>query len=268
MSPPGYLALVLAGDRGATDPVARHTGAPCKALCPVGGVMLLERVLATLAECPEISEIRVVGPQQALLDAQPSLQQLLDRYQATWLAPQASPSQSAAAALAEIPSDQPVLLTTADHALLTPAMVTQMCQAPDDVDGAVDLGVGMVRHADVMARYPNTRRTAIRLGRDGGYCGCNLFALHRLPARDLIARWQTVETRRKHPARVILGVLGWTGVARYALGRLSLTLAFERLSRRTGVQTRPILLAEPEAAIDVDSVADLIEVEQILDRRA
>ncbi|MDA3919303.1 MAG: NTP transferase domain-containing protein [Salinisphaera sp.] len=259
----GYTALVLAGDRGPADAVARHVGAPCKALSPVNGVMLIERVLDTLSRCPDITSIQVVGPQQRLLDTQPRLAQLLQRYGASWTPPQASPSRSAAAALAHLPATQPILLTTADHALLTPSMVAQMCRAPANTD----LGVGMVRHTDVMSAYPQTRRTAIRLGRDGGYCGCNLFALYRASARELVTHWQQVETRRKHPARVIAGLLGWGGIFRYGLGRLSLTAAFDRLSRRTGIRVRPIMLIEPEAAIDVDSVDDLIEVERILASR-
>jgi len=260
----GYVALVLAGDRGPSDAVAQHTEAPCKALSPVGGIRLLERVLSTLSQCPEISAIRVVGPSADIWQAHPALQELLARYQAAWVAPDASPSRSAAAALTDVPADQPVLLTTADHALLTSDMVAQMCRQPANAD----LGLGLVRHADVLRAYPATRRTAIKLGREGGYCSCNLFALHTARARELVAQWQQVETRRKHPARVVAGMLGWIGIARYALCRLSLDAALGRLSRRTGVRVVPVLLSQPEAAIDVDSVADLIEVERILAVRA
>lgn len=256
--------MVLAGDRGPDDAVARHVGAPCKALSPVAGTPLLERVLTTLAECPDIQAIRVIGPQASLLDAHPALAELLQRFNARWVEPGASPSRSASAALADVPAGQPVLLTTADHALLTPAMVAQMCRR----EASADLSVGLVRHADVIAAYPGMRRTAIRLGRNGGYCGCNLFALHTHTARELVTRWRQVEARRKHPARVIAGMLGWIGIARYAIGRLSLTAALDRLSHRTGVRVTPTLLAEPEAAVDVDSVEDLIAVERILATRS
>lgn len=257
----GYLALVLAGDRGPEDAVAQHVGAPCKALSPVAGTPLLARVLITLSQCPDIQAIRVVGPDASLLAAHPALTELLERFNARWVAPGASPSRSATAALADIPADQPVLLTTADHALLTPAMVAQMCRH----DSHADLGVGLVRYADVMTAFPGMRRTAIRLGREGGYCGCNLFALHTATARRLVARWQEVETRRKHPARIIAGLLGWLGIARYAIGRLSLRAALNRLSRRTGVRVAPVLLTESQACIDVDSVDDLVTVEHILE---
>lgn len=259
----GYLALVLAGDRGPEDAVARHVGAPCKALSPVAGTPLLERVLSTLAQCPDIEAIRVVGPAASLLDIDPALPELLERFNARWVEPGASPSRSATGALADIAPDQPVLLTTADHALLTPTMVAQMCRPQADAD----LSVGLVRYADVMAAFPGMRRTAIRLGREGGYCGCNLFALHTQAARRLVARWQDVETRRKHPARVIAGLLGWWGIGRYVLGQLSLTAALERLSRRSGVRVTPVLLAEPQASVDVDSVEDLMTVERFLAAR-
>lgn len=38
-----------------------------------------------------------------------------------------------------------------------------------------DATVGVVKHADVDVAFPGTRRTVIRL-RDGGICGCNLYA--------------------------------------------------------------------------------------------
>lgn len=259
----GYLALVLAGDRGADDPVARHVGAPCKALSPVAGIALLERVLTTLSQSPAISAIQVVGPSAALLDTHPELPALLERFGARWIAPGPSPSRSAAAALATVAPTQPVLLTTADHALLTGDMVEQMCARPDNAD----LGLGLVRHADVIAAYPDMRRTVIRLGREGGYCGCNLFALHTHTARQMITRWQEVETQRKHPARVIAGMLGWVGIVRYVTRRLSLGGALQRLQQKTGVHVVPVLLTAPEAAVDVDSVEDLRTVEHILKTR-
>ncbi len=63
-------------------------------------------------------------------------------------------------------------------------------------------------------------------------------------------------------------MLGLLGMVRYALGRLSLDAAFARLSKRTGLRISPVLLTEPEAAVDGDSVADLQLVESILKSRS
>jgi hypothetical protein len=77
--------------------------------------------------------------------------------------------------------------------------------------------------------------------------------------------WQQVEDQRKKPIRVIRFV-GWGAVALYALGMLSLSSAAARVSRRMGVRVQVVTLPYAEAAIDVDSVADLDLVQAIVAR--
>ncbi|MES1926127.1 NTP transferase domain-containing protein [Salinisphaera sp. T31B1] len=261
MSRGTHAAVVLAGDRGADDPIARTTGAACKALSPVAGKPLLSRVLTTLRAAPAIETIIVVGPDQATIADQPALAALLAGDDVRWIAPSASPAASAARGLAAL-GDRPALLTTADHALLTPAMIDELLAGP-----ACDLAVGLASYAGVRAAFPDSRRTAIRLAPGPGYCGCNLFAVHTAAARAVIEDWQRVERERKHPARVIAGMLGWRAIAAYLLRRLTLEQAFARLSRRTGLNIRPVILSYPQAAVDVDTPADLALVEAILRER-
>lgn len=260
MTAPRYVAIILAGDRGPTDPIAQATGAPCKALSPVGGVPLLWRVITTLQKLPELSEILLVGPTQEILNANPDLLQKLEASDITWIAPGASPSASAAKALTRLPDDQPALITTADHALLQPDMVTALLSG----SRGHDLALAMVPYQIVHAAFPESRRTALRLRPGDGFCGCNLFAVNNTNGRRLITMWQQVEAQRKHPARMIIGMLGLAAVIRYGLRRLTLRDAFARLSARVGVDVHPVLLDDPTAAVDVDSVDDLRLVESIL----
>lgn len=262
MTRSGYSAVVLAGDRGPDDPIAAITGAPCKALSPVGGVALLARVINTLRATTAIGPIVVVGPGEDIVAAQPALASLLAEPDIHWIAPAGSPAASAARGLASLPDNTPALLTTADHALLRPAMIDELLN-----DTGCDLSVGLVEYAAVRAAFPDGRRTAIRLGSGAGYCGCNLFAVHSAGAHQLIAQWQRVEAQRKHPARVIAGMLGPMAIVRYLLRRLTLTDAFARLSTRSGLNIRPVILSDVEAAVDVDTPADLALVESILGRR-
>src|SRR5690606_22909823 len=127
----------------------------------------------------------------------------------------------------------------------------------------VDAAVGLVRHDDVLAAYPDTRRTVTRF-RDGGYCGCNLFALPAPAGRRLVPLWQRVEESRKQPWRVLAGLLGPRAILDYTLGRLSLPEALERLSARLELRAGAVILPFPEAGIDVDSTADLALAERIL----
>lgn len=254
--------IVLAGDRGADDPVAQAAGAGCKAMASIAGRPLLARILDTVSAAPELSQCHIVGPGVDIVAANPTLASLIADSRARWLAPADSPVASAMAALATIDEDRPVLITTADHALLTQGMIQAMCAPRDDVD----LAVGLIDRARVSSAYPESKRTAIRLG-GRGYCGCNLFAIHHARGRRLVDAWRRVEDERKHPARVVSGMLGWSALARYALRRLSLEQAFASLSRRFDVRVGPTLLTTPEAAIDVDTVADLRQVEAILNGR-
>jgi hypothetical protein len=56
-------------------------------------------------------------------------------------------------------------------------------------------------------------------------------------------------------------------MVRYVLGWLSLSDALDRLGRRLNLHVKEILLPFPEAAIDVDTPADLALAEQILAER-
>lgn len=263
MTDASCYAIVLAGDRGPDDAVARATGAPCKALSPVAGTPMLWRVLNTLKQVAAIEKIILVGPTQEIMHAKPELARDLEKASVTWLAPGASPSASAALGLAQLPDDKPVLLTTADHAMLRADTVTSLLAA----NGDCDLAVGMVAYEQVVHAYPGTRRTALRLRPGAGYCGCNLFLINNTQGRKLVERWRRVEARRKHPARLIIGMLGWGAVIRYLCGRLRLADAFTRLSRRLDIRVKPILLDDPSAAIDVDTPADLALVESLLENR-
>ncbi|HCS41377.1 MAG TPA: MobA-like NTP transferase domain containing protein [Pseudomonas sp.] len=254
-----FTALVLAADRGPADPVAAMAGTGCKALVPVAGVPMVRRVIEALETSDRINRIVLVGPARNLLTQNASMTQLLDTARVSWLEPASSPSASAARALARQPADRPVLVTTADHALLCREMVDYFLQQA--TTGGHDFVVAVTPLDTVLARFPGTRRTSIRL-RGGPYCGSNLFAFMTEDARRLASFWQRVEQDRKHPRRVIAGALGLEGVLRYLLGRLTLEQALQQLSGRLGVSIGAVIMPFAEAAIDVDSPLDYQMVER------
>jgi hypothetical protein len=101
--------------------------------------------------------------------------------------------------------------------------------------------------------------------RDGHYCGCNLFAFLTPRGRKAARLWQQVEAQRKKPIRVV-GFVGWSAVVLYALHRLTLAGALQRVSRQAGVSAGVVTMPFAEAAIDVDTVADLGLVRAIVAR--
>lgn len=247
-----FTALVLAADRTSTDPVAAAAGVPCKALAPVGGRPMLLRVLDALRESREVDGCVLCGPPAEILDREPRLRARLDGGELRWVAPRSTPSTSALAGFDVIDSEKPVLLTTADHALITAPIVDHFCREARGRSG--DVVAALALHAHTMAAFPGMRRTKTRF-KDGPYCGCNLYAFLTPAGRRAAAFWRRVEDQRKKPIKM-LGELGWAVVMRYVLGRLTLADALREVSGRMQLRVGAVILPFPEAAVDVDSVAD------------
>ena len=257
---PKFTALVLAADRRPDDPVARAADVPCKCMAPVNGTPMVFRVLNALDASREIDGRILCGPPKFIVDREADLRDLIAAGKVKWFANQATPSSSAYHVLQTLPDEVPVLLTTADHAMLSARMVDYFCSEAR-VSGC-DVVVGVARHEVVTKAHPQTLRTATRL-QDGAYCGCNLFAFLTPGARLAADFWRQVESQRKKPLRVIR-ILGWIAVLRYLLGRLSLDEALDRISHRLGFKAGAVIMPSAEAAVDVDSIEDWKLVEKIL----
>jgi GTP:adenosylcobinamide-phosphate guanylyltransferase len=255
-----FSAIILAADRGPDDPVTRAVGVSCKALTPVGGVPMVLRVLNALEESPAVGPRLLCGPPWPLLEQAPALKSGVDAGDYDWTASRDSPSASAGAAMEQIPDSQPVLLTTADHALLSSQIIDYFCAQARTAD--FDLLVALAPHELVATTYPGVHRTRLRFS-DRDYCSCNLFAVMTPRARTIAAFWRKVESQRKRPWRMF-AMLGWWPVFKYLLGRLSLQEAFARISARLEMKIGVVILPFADAAVDVDTEKDWRLVQQIL----
>ncbi|HMA10477.1 MAG TPA: nucleotidyltransferase family protein [Steroidobacteraceae bacterium] len=251
----GLTALVLAGSRREGDPLAASAGVSHKALIPVGAVPMLERVVAALAAVPRVGRILVAIERPDIVDSLPAV-----RVPVSAVAAAQGPSASVFAVLAV--EGTPLLVTTADHALLRPAWVEEFLDA--DAGGA-DALLALARSESVLAAAPGTLRTWLRF-RDGDYSGCNLFLLRSPASAGIVALWQQLEADRKRPL-ALLGRLGFTYVLRYRFGWLTLRAALARLGRLCGARLAPVILSDGEAAIDVDKPSDLTLAREIVARR-
>lgn len=253
---PSCVALVLAGTRPGGDPLARHAGVAHKALIEVGGKPMLARVLAALDAVPEVSRIVVAIDDPGVLARLPPCGKPVSAM------PTASgPSASVAAALEREPL--PLLVTTADHALLQPAWVAEFLDASRAAPIEADALVALARREAVLAAVPDTIRTWLRFG-DGAYSGCNLFLLRTPAAASLVRLWQQLEAERKRPL-ALLQRLGFIHALRYRLGWLTLAQALDRLGKlAAGARLAPVVMTDGRAAIDVDKPADLALVRRLL----
>lgn len=248
----GLTALVLAGTRPGGDPLAKQAGVSHKALISIGGVPMLQRVLVTLAAVPSVARIVVVIDKPALVEALPPCAKPV-----TVLTAASGPSASVAQALAV--EGVPLLVTTADHALLRAAWVEEFLAA---ANGSDDVLLALARREAVEAAVPGSQRTWLRFA-DGHYSGCNLFLLRTPAAHGVVALWQQLEADRKRPI-AMLRRLGFFYALRYRCGWLRLEQALTRLGNLSGAQVSAVMLRDGLAAVDVDKMADLELVRKLV----
>ena len=253
----GLTALVLAGTRDGGDPLAAAAGVSHKALIEVGGLTMIERVVGALAALPALGRIVIAIERPELLDGLSGLQAPVCTKPIVVMAPARGPSATVAAALQH--EGTPLLVTTADHALLQSAWIEQflaLCPA------GADLVAALARRDAVEAAAPATRRTWLRFS-DGDFSGCNLFLLAQPAAAGVITLWAELERDRKQPLRMMRR-LGWATALRYRLGRLSRAGAAARLGALAGGATLALVsLSDGRAAIDVDKFDDLVLARQL-----
>lgn len=253
--------MLLAGQRPGENAFAQAHGVAYKALIPVGGEPMLGRVARTLLQSPSIERLVVLAQQpEALLAG--DLAWMADDPRISTLASGDGIASSVNTVAGGMNAPFPVLVTTADHALLTAEMVeTFLAHA----DGPIDVAVALVGRGTIEAAYPETRRTWLRFS-DGDYSGANLFALRNPEARQALDLWSTVEKDRKKAIRLMLR-FGPLLALRAVTRTISLDGALGAVGRKVGVRAKAVRLPFAEAAIDVDKPADLALAECILAQR-
>ena len=251
-----FTALLLAGSRPGGDRFAARYGAELKALIPLLGKPMVLRPLKALLASDRVERVRILTQD---LDAIAAV--LPDDPRWSVEPSGGTIAETIARICAEEQVRWPLLVTTADHALLDAAMIDQFCF---EAEGA-DLAIGVVTKSALEKRLPQSRRTWIAFRR-GKYTGANLFAFGGPKAMRAVELWREVEQDRKKGWRLLLA-LGWPGLlGLLRLRTLDQTLA--AMGRRLGLTLRAVRLDDPLAAVDVDKPQDYDLVTALLERRA
>ena len=246
-------AIVLAGSRPGRDPLTDEFGTDLKALIPICGEPMVRRPVLALLKSTKIGKLLVLSQEPdriaAVLPNDPRIsvrrslgtiaETLLDLVQANGL-------------------EWPLLVTTADHALLDCATVDEFCGQ----SAGADLAIGVVERTNLMRRLPQTSRTWLRF-RGGAYTGANLFALRSSAVVPAIEQWRSVEQDRKRVRRV-LALLGPLVMICVALRLVSLDEVLVQLGGRLGLSIKAVRLTNPLAGLDVDKASDHELAEAIL----
>jgi GTP:adenosylcobinamide-phosphate guanylyltransferase len=258
-------ALVLAGRREGGDAAFDSPELSHKALLPIAGVPMLERVVRTLEESGVCSSISVSTDDPRLVFSTPYLAELADEKVGFLHTHRSgtSPAASVADFCTIVSHGEPVFCTTADHPLLTPEIVRYFYEHASG--RPADFVVGLVPATVYRRRFPEHERTFIRL-RGEKYSGANLFLLRTPRAAEVPRFWTRAEQYRKTPWKLV-SVFGFSTLVSFLLGRMDLSQALDRASDVIGAGIDAVELPFAEAALDVDKFEDRLAVEEIFAER-
>jgi GTP:adenosylcobinamide-phosphate guanylyltransferase len=251
-----WTCIVLAGQRPGPDVFAQHFGLERKALVPVSDEPMISHVVRTLHRSPHIGKIIILSQDveklRAAVDAVGG---------AILVESQSSISLSIKGQVDTLGFASPLLVTTADHPLLTVEMIDQFVGTADG-----DVAIGMVERKTMLKQFPDAKRTWLRFS-DGAWSGANLFALMSTKSIFALELWADAEQDRKKAWRLFLH-FGLRLAARALTRTIGLHQALDAAGKRLGLEAKLVPMTDPVAAIDVDKLADHMLAEKILAQRA
>src|SRR5687768_14904064 len=152
-----WTAIVLAGRRPGENGFADSHGVAAKALIRAGGEPMLGRVARALLESPSVGRIVVLAQEaDSLLTGE--LEWMAAEARISTATSQDGISASVGRIAGTDAAPYPVLVTTADHALLQPEMVEAFLAGAQ----GVDVAFAMVERKTVEKAHPDTKRTWIK----------------------------------------------------------------------------------------------------------
>jgi GTP:adenosylcobinamide-phosphate guanylyltransferase len=240
--------VVLAGHGLApadVDALAERFGERHRCLIPLAGRPLIAHVLQTAAQHPRVASLAVCVEREAFDPVWDVLTRLPGRGSVALVEAREDIAASVRAAAQDW--DGPLLVTTADHALLSPESIDAMADA---LEGC-DVTFALARREAVEAAHPSALRSYLTL-RDGAFATCDLYGMAHTRFVDAVEVFRGARIGGRESARV-LRAIGFVGLALMRLGLESLSGAVVRASRRMGLRVRAVILPDGTQAIDVDN---------------
>lgn len=246
-------AVVLAGGDGAViDPACRFKG-----LLPIAGRPMVEWVTDALRAAETIREVAVVVPTAE------NLGRWVDGVGKIVVSDGAF-VDNVVAGVGAFRGERPVLLATGDIPAITPEAIDDFVRA--SLATGADVTYPLVRKEDVMAQFPGSHRTFIRL-LDGSVTGGNMMLVN--PA--LLLANQEIGGRifatRKNPA-AMARIIGIRFVVKLVLGRLTVPEVERKLGQLIGGTGAAIYTRHASVGADVDKPVDVVVAERVLYERS
>lgn len=243
------LRLVVLAGHGlgpvGTDALAERFGERHRCLIPLAGRPLIAHVLQTAAQHPRVASLAVCVEREAFDPIWDVLTRLPGRGSVALVEAREDIAASVRAAAQDW--DGPLLVTTADHALLSAESIDAMADA---LEGC-DVTFALARREAVEAAHPSALRSYLTL-RDGAFATCDLYGMAHTRFVDAVEVFRGARIGGRESARIVRAI-GFVGLALVKLGVESLSGAVVRASRRMGLRVRAVILPDGTQAIDVDN---------------
>lgn len=250
-----FSVIALAG--GSLEADFRRAGysVPNKAYLPIGGELMIVRVLQALRAARAVKEIRCVTQPEALSVA-PQIEGLCDAV----IPPGADLIGSVIAGLTNLPNEERVLVAATDMPLLTSEAVDGFAALAASTP--CDVGYGFVERNIHNRKYGDVRHTWVKL-REGTFCGSGLSVLRVGAAKQIQDALRRFTDARKSPAKMA-SLFSPDLVLRMLFGRVSVAELEQRAHRLTGLVCRGLLCPYPEVAVNVDRASDLRQIKRLI----
>jgi CTP:molybdopterin cytidylyltransferase MocA len=245
-------ALLLAGRRPGTDPLAAHFGVEDKVLIPVGGEPMISRVARALLNHPRVGKVIVLTQAPEALVRDKGTQWLGNEPRLSFESGGSSVSLAIADALGRNGDAYPFLITTADNALLDETILDAFITGAGS--RGADIAAGLVERRVLLAAYPESRRTWLKF-RGAAYSGANLFWVASPRADAAFQLWRTIEQQRKR-ASAITRAFGPLLLALVGLRLIGIDRALRLAGARLGLKAAAVEIGIAEACIDIDKPED------------
>jgi GTP:adenosylcobinamide-phosphate guanylyltransferase len=255
-----HVIVLAAQRRGTVNPLAERFGVSHKCLIPLQGRPLITHILETLRLHPRVASIAISVEPEAFAAVGDALKRL----------PQGVPIECVPAAdnladsviAAAEGHDRPLVVTTADHALLDARSIDAVGHALKSHAAAI----AMAPREAVLSAHPEGQRRFYQF-RDGGYSNCNLYGLAGSDALEAAEVFRGGGQFAKSAARIV-SAFGLVNLLLLRFRLVSLLDGTARISRRIGLSIAPVVLDDGSQAIDVDNDCTYGVVEELLEARA
>ncbi len=252
----------MAGKRSGTlDPLAAKAGVSQKAVVPVHGVPMIERVVRQVAACEHVGAIRIVAHEPDEIAALPSVAALIEEGRLSFAEGQYNIVDSVFSGADG--AQFPLLITTADNCLVTPEGYSEFIEKcfAHQAEGAA----GLARKEQVQIADPIGQKRFYTF-KDGEFSNCNMYWLGSKQALSAAEIMREGGQFVKFPSRIIKA-FGLMNLIRFRLGTGSKEKLFAQISKKFGFKLVPIELSDGHYAIDVDNQRTFEVTEKILKKR-